>query len=219
MAMLDRPLGAAVLVLSAIMICALPEPRALGAPLAAAPPRFDSHYVFGRITGCRNSASAACRRKARARSPSALDRNAPNGASRTNPEFGAGSVRLQGDADAVRLEARDATLAGVLGAMAGAFAVHYRSAVALDEKIDGTYVGPLTRVMARVLVDYDYAIKHEHAALELTIFGKRGERAVPGAAPPVVVAPLRRGRCGCPVIWPPPYATRLSHQNRCRCGA
>ena len=129
-------------------------------------------------------------------------------------EDAGGSVRVQGDASAVRVEARQTTIANVLFALATAFNIRYRSSMALDEVLDVTYAGSLTYVISRVLDGYSYVIRYDNSELNVMILAKRGEREV--SAPPA--APIRRGRCSCPVIWSPPFATRLSRQNRCACG-
>lgn len=116
----------------------------------------------------------------------------PNGA--VIVEFGPGSVRLQGSAESLQLEARDSTIAAVLAAMGRAFAVRYRSSILLDDAISGTYVGSLGRVIGRVLARYDYTIKHQDYAVEVSILGKHGEQALPAA--PEAVAPVRHRRCG-----------------------
>lgn len=113
-------------------------------------------------------------------------------------DSGPGSVRLQGNAQSLRLEARDSTIAAVLAAM-GVFNVQYRSGTPLDAHVTGTYAGSLTRVMARVLDGYDYVIKYEGSALDVAIFGRSQGRSAPAlfrAAAPAETTPVRRGRCG-----------------------
>lgn len=112
----------------------------------------------------------------------------------TGDDADVGAVRLQGDAQALRVEVRDGTIADVLTAMSGTFDMRYRSSIALDGEISGTYAGPLTRVIARVLDGYNYAIVHERSALQVTIFGKSGEQATSGALTPATAGPARRGR-------------------------
>jgi hypothetical protein len=109
------------------------------------------------------------------------------------PEFGAGSVRLAGDANALRLEAHDATVADVLAAMARTFDLQYRSPVVLDRRINGIYAGSLGQVMARVLAGYDYTIVHQDHAVAVSVLGRHGEQAVPV---PAAIAPERHRHCG-----------------------
>jgi hypothetical protein len=126
-----------------------------------------------------------------------------------------GSVRVQLDAAAVRVEAHQTTIASVLSALAGAFNIRYRASIALDEVLNGTYAGSLGHVISRVLNGYNYVIKYESSQLDVIILGKRGERVVTAT---LAATPIRHGRCSCPVVWSPPFATRLSRQNRCPCG-
>ncbi len=114
-----------------------------------------------------------------------------NGAAIT--ESGPGSVRLQGSAKSLRLEVHDSTIAAVLAAMGRTFHVQYRSATALDDAITGTYAGPLSRVIAQILHGYDYWIKDEGSGVEIAVFGRSGDRAVPSASSPAAAAPVRHG--------------------------
>ena len=121
----------------------------------------------------------------------------PNGA--IMADFGPGSVRLQGNAQSLRLEVRDSTITAVLAAMGRAFNVQYRSTTALDDHITGTYAGSLTRIIARVLDGYDYVIKYETSAVDVVIFGRSQGRPVSAlyrGAGPAAITPVRHARCG-----------------------
>ncbi len=123
-------------------------------------------------------------------------------------ESGQTSVRLQGSAESLRLEAHDSTIAAVLTAMGPAFHVQYHSATPLNDAISGTYAGPLRPVIGQILRGYDYWIKDEGSGVEIAVFGRSGGHAVPStlspapaAAVPSAVNPApaaraRRGRCG-----------------------
>src|SRR5258707_10849517 len=63
-------------------------------------------------------------------------------------------THVTGMPEAVRLEANDATVDEALTAL-GALGLRYRSAVALDRRITGTYQGPLARVLSRLLPGYN----------------------------------------------------------------
>jgi hypothetical protein len=107
-------------------------------------------------------------------------------------------VRVQGNAETVRLEVHDSTVAAVLAAMGGAFGLQYRSVIPLHDDITGTYAGSLVRVIARVLDGYDYMIKYKGSAMEVAVFGRSSGRPVPVSNPskPAAVASVRRSRCG-----------------------
>lgn len=100
----------------------------------------------------------------------------------------AGPLQLQGSAAALRLDLNRATITDVFSALHTAFHVKYRSLVALNEPLSGTYAGSLEAVIARVLNGYNYVIKRGPATIEVMIYGKVGERAV--ANPGLI--PLRR---------------------------
>ena len=105
------------------------------------------------------------------------------------------SVRVRGDMAAVRLDVRRTTIADVLSALNAAFDISYRSAIVLDEEINGTYAGSLRRVISRVLDSYNYVIEQQDdAKLAVIILGRRGERAIPVAMPVDPFHPLRERR-------------------------
>lgn len=97
------------------------------------------------------------------------------------------SLRIEGDAAALHVEVQQTTIADVLSALES-FNIRYRSSTGLDEAVNGTYAGSLGHVVARLLNGYNYATKQDGPRLEVTIFGKRGEFAVPA---PIVI-PVRR---------------------------
>jgi hypothetical protein len=107
------------------------------------------------------------------------------------PQFADGggrrSLHIEGDAAALHVEVQQATIADVLAALES-FNIRYRSSVGLDEVLDGSYAGSLGHVVARLLNGYNYATKQDGARLDVTIFGRRGEFAVPA---PIVI-PVRR---------------------------
>jgi len=85
-------------------------------------------------------------------------------------------------------------IADVLSALNTSFDMSYSSWIVLDEEINGTYTGSLRRVITRVLDGYNYVIKQDNAKLDIVVLGKRGERAVPVAAPADPFHPLRERR-------------------------
>lgn len=104
---------------------------------------------------------------------------------------GSGSLQVEGDAAAVRLDVRKTALKDVLATLSGAFDVSFRSKIVLDEVRDGTYQGSLRQVIARVLDGYDYAIKQEQSRLDVMVFEKVGEQAVPAPQQHPVIAQRR----------------------------
>jgi hypothetical protein len=89
---------------------------------------------------------------------------------------------LRDGSTVIRLAVRRASITAVLSALLPADKVSYPPSLALDEEINGIYAGPLDRVIARVLDGYDYVIKHENSDIEVVIFDKKGQQAVPPPA-------------------------------------
>jgi len=92
-------------------------------------------------------------------------------------------VSLHADGAAVALEASDAPLAEVLSALEGAYAIRYRTSVALDQPVSGAYHGPLRHVLSRLLDGYDYYVADAaDGSMDITVVGRPGPRV---AAPQV----------------------------------
>jgi hypothetical protein len=160
-------------ILSAVIVSTLAssELRAQGTPVPA-DPQFKS---------CENSASTDCRGKPQSWSPSNFN------AGVATPSAEGDRLRVQGDPKAVRVDARQTTIADVLGGLAAAFNIRYRSSIALNDVRNGTYSGPLRQVISRVLDGYNYVIKYEDSKLNIIVVGKVGEQAT--AAPQTAAAP------------------------------
>jgi hypothetical protein len=88
--------------------------------------------------------------------------------------------RIEGRADAVRVEASDATVEEVLAALRAKFGLHYRTTPPLDRHVTGTYAGSLPQVVARLLDGYDYIVRTHAGAVDVIVVGV----ARRGAAPP-----------------------------------
>jgi len=56
-------------------------------------------------------------------------------------------------------------------AVAAKFSVHYRSAVSLDRRVNGTFSASLTRVLSRLLDGYDRVVRHGPEGLDVVILG------------------------------------------------
>ena len=91
-------------------------------------------------------------------------------------------VRVQGSADAVRVEARDATGTEILAALASHFALNYRGST--DSRgFNGRFNGPLREVVKRVLEGYNYVINTKDDGLEVIVLGPASAVAVPPPRP------------------------------------
>ena len=91
-------------------------------------------------------------------------------------------VRVSGAADAVVIETRGATLEEVLRALQGSVKFRYHSTGALDGNVSGTYSGPLRRVIARLLENYNYVVRSSPNELQIEILGS--SKHAQASAPP-----------------------------------
>jgi hypothetical protein len=95
-------------------------------------------------------------------------------------------LRLDGSREAVVLQAKEAALGEVLAALAGKFDVRVKSSTTPDGVVDGTYAGPLTAVIAKLLDSYNYVLApraaHGHPTLDIILIGRK--------APGQPVAPI-----------------------------
>ena len=93
-------------------------------------------------------------------------------------------IRVEGPASDVRVDARDATVADVLAALAERFGLRVRGTVG-DRRVSADFEGPLRRVIARVLDGYNYVIRTRGDGLEVMVL----DIASPNAVPPPIYAP------------------------------
>jgi hypothetical protein len=68
-------------------------------------------------------------------------------------------VRVDGQPEAVHIEALDVPLREVFDALQAKFNLRYRTSDMLDTRMTGIFNGPLRRVAARILDGYDFAMK------------------------------------------------------------
>jgi hypothetical protein len=77
-------------------------------------------------------------------------------------------IHVAGAAGAVQLEVNDATVDEALTAL-GALGLRYRTAVALDRRITGTYKGPLARIVSRLLQEYNFVVQTSSDGVQATV--------------------------------------------------
>ncbi len=80
-------------------------------------------------------------------------------------------TKVDGDAAAVRLQARDASVEEILAALHERFGMNYRGLPPATRCINAAFEGPLNRVVARVLDGYDFVIKRDAATLDVVVLG------------------------------------------------
>jgi hypothetical protein len=111
------------------------------------------------------------------------------------PGRAAAEVRIvEARADALVIEAHDATVRDVLDALAAKQIVDLRATDALSRTVSGTYSGPPRRVLSHILDGYDHVIQSTSSGLVVNVFG-----AVDGAKTMVSVA---RGAIPAPTRTP-----------------
>jgi hypothetical protein len=94
-----------------------------------------------------------------------------------------GEVRVDGNPAAIRITTHHDSINNVLAALRTSFHVQHRSAIALDMPANPTYAGPLDRVIANLLDDFNYIVKKSPAETEIIILGHHGEAAMPPQKP------------------------------------
>ena len=100
-----------------------------------------------------------------------------------SPLAAQGEVRIDGNPAAVRITTHQDSIGNVLTALRMRFNVQHRSAIALDMPANPTYAGPLDRVVANLLDDFNYIVKRSPAETEIIILGRHGEAALPPPKP------------------------------------
>ncbi len=80
-------------------------------------------------------------------------------------------IQVSGSADAITIEARDTSVEDILAALSRAFDMDYRSSIDLDKRLYGTYVGPLSRVVTRILQGYNFVLKNSNGSISVTVVG------------------------------------------------
>jgi hypothetical protein len=100
-------------------------------------------------------------------------------------------VLVEGPADSVRLEVRDASVREVLEVLSTTFGLHLQCSAALEQPVSGIYRGSLQQVIARLLTGRDYVTTYSAGNIEISISGRgtRGNsQALAGrSAPPIAV--------------------------------
>lgn len=107
------------------------------------------------------------------------------------PAFAQPEVR--GNADAMQIDAQNASLGEVLTALRESFGVRYNGRAKLDGAISGSYSGPLQRVISRLLTGHNYLMSVSHGEIQITFLDNGSSpiapvqtaRPAPAGAPPV----------------------------------
>src|SRR5260221_2649155 len=130
-------------------------------------------------------------------------------------------MQVRGSPEAVRIEARDTPVEEILAALSRAFGMHYQLLAVVDKRVSGTYVGPLPRVLARILDGYNFILKTDNGSIAVTVVGtpnaaaaalassgpkvaQQPAAAAPAARPPSVGVDRARPTASAPTAAPSP---------------
>jgi hypothetical protein len=80
-------------------------------------------------------------------------------------------IQVSGSPEAVRIEVRDTSIEDILATLSRAFDIDYQSSIDLDKRLYGTYVGPLSRVVTRILQGYNFVLKTDNGSIFVTVVG------------------------------------------------
>lgn len=107
-----------------------------------------------------------------------------------------GAARIEGGIESLTVEAHNASLAEVLSALSARFKVQVRASQLSDQRVDGSFHGPLRWVLARLLARRNYIAKYSDDAVEIVELGPAGSSAHAAAmdAPPPNIHPKLPGR-------------------------
>jgi hypothetical protein len=83
-------------------------------------------------------------------------------------------VQVEGDEAAVRIVARQASVAEVFAALQAKFRFRYRLDVSPERQVNGTITGPLHGVAARLLDGYDFVVRRAPDGVEVVRVAPRG---------------------------------------------
>jgi hypothetical protein len=108
------------------------------------------------------------------------------------PTPGLAEVQVRGSPEAVTIEARDTSVEDVLAALSRAFDMDYQSSIDLDKPLYGTYVGPLSRVLTRILQGYNFVLKTDNRSIVVTVVGTPNSLAANPSPPGLPASGARR---------------------------
>ena len=89
----------------------------------------------------------------------------------TAPTSVLAEARVLGSQAAVTIEAQDSSIEEILTALSNKLGIRYRSTASLERRLSGAYVGPLPRVLKRVLDGYNFVVKTEGGTTTIAVFG------------------------------------------------
>lgn len=106
----------------------------------------------------------------------------------SNMQAFCGELLVEGEANAVHVEARGVPLRQLLDAMQAKFNLRYRTDGALDSPVTGVFDGQVRRVAARLLEDYDFVMKMGLEGLDILIMQRNSREIKSASSAPKVAA-------------------------------
>lgn len=106
----------------------------------------------------------------------------------SNMQAFCGELLIEGEANAVHVEARGVPLRQLLDAMQAKFNSRYRTDGALDSPVTGVFDGQVRRVAARLLEDYDFVMKMRLEGLDVLIMERSSREIKSTSSAPEVAA-------------------------------
>jgi hypothetical protein len=101
-------------------------------------------------------------------------------------------VRVSGHTDALKLEAREASVEEVLAALRASFKLQFHTSGAVNRVMTGTYTGSLRHVVARLFDGQNYVMRSSAGGIELIVFGPGGAGSSASASGRSVAADARQ---------------------------
>ena len=95
---------------------------------------------------------------------------------------------VEGEPNAVKLRAENASIREVLDSISAKFKVSYRLPPTLTRSMTGEYSGTLNQVLARILDGNDYVVDMSDDTVRIVVLGASGGQASPTSAVAAVVA-------------------------------
>lgn len=80
-------------------------------------------------------------------------------------------IRISGTEALVKLEAEDAALSDIMAQFGAMYGVTFQSVVPQDRAVSGRYIGPLRKVIARLLERENYVARLVDGRLVITSYG------------------------------------------------
>ena len=90
-------------------------------------------------------------------------------------------VSVQGTPEAVQVEAKNASIEEVLGALRDAYGLNYQSDIPLGRQVSGTYQGSLSDVLTRLLDGSSFVLTRSENTIQVVITSA-GSKPIPGIA-------------------------------------